>query len=288
MPASTGSRGSSMPITPVDATPTCAGSIPSASAASPCIARAVSRPRSPSPTFEQPEFATTARSRCEIGLARDDHRSAHARVGGEARGRHRLRLVAEQHADVEALGLDPGSDARRAEARGQRGRVELASTCGGRVAPSASGRSVMARPRRSPATGPRPSASGRPSIRLRSCTACPAAPFQRLSIAANTSTRPGGRLDGHVDAADVRVAHLAHAGRRVGQLHERLVGVGGLEQLDGLRLRQLRRDVTAGQQALVDGQQVRRERHREALAELLLELAAVAVALDLVRAPCSR
>ena len=52
-----------MPITPVDATPTCPGSTPSCSAAADCIASAVSRPRCPSPTFDPPEFATTARSR---------------------------------------------------------------------------------------------------------------------------------------------------------------------------------------------------------------------------------
>ena len=49
-------------MTPVDATPTSSGSSSSSSATARCIARAVSRPRSPSPTFEQPEFATTARS----------------------------------------------------------------------------------------------------------------------------------------------------------------------------------------------------------------------------------
>jgi carbamoyl-phosphate synthase small subunit len=40
------------------------------------------------------------------------------------------------------------------------------------------------------ATHAMPSASGRPNIRLRFWTACEAAPFQRLSIAANTITLP--------------------------------------------------------------------------------------------------
>ena len=62
-PASTGSRGSSVPITPVEATATCPASTPSSSAAADCIASAVSTPRGPSPTFEQPELATTARRR---------------------------------------------------------------------------------------------------------------------------------------------------------------------------------------------------------------------------------
>jgi hypothetical protein len=52
-----------MPITPVEATPTWPGSTPSSSAAAACIASAVSSPRRPSPTFEQPELAATARSR---------------------------------------------------------------------------------------------------------------------------------------------------------------------------------------------------------------------------------
>ena len=60
-PLTTLSRGSSCPITPVDATPTCPGSRPSLRAAAACIAAAVSRPRRPSPTLEQPELATTAR-----------------------------------------------------------------------------------------------------------------------------------------------------------------------------------------------------------------------------------
>ncbi len=61
-PLTTLSRGNSRPITPVDATPTWSGSSSSSSATARCISRAVSRPRSPSPTFEQPEFATIARS----------------------------------------------------------------------------------------------------------------------------------------------------------------------------------------------------------------------------------
>jgi hypothetical protein len=56
------SRGSSVPITPVEATATCSGSRPSSPATAACIASAVSIPRSPSPTFEQPEFAATARN----------------------------------------------------------------------------------------------------------------------------------------------------------------------------------------------------------------------------------
>ena len=50
-------------------------------------------------------------------LARHHHRRAHARVGGEAGGRHRVLRVAHEHAHVEALGLEPGRHAGGPEAR---------------------------------------------------------------------------------------------------------------------------------------------------------------------------
>ena len=91
------SRGSSVPITPVEATPTWSGSTPSASAAAACMAqRGLERRARPSPTLELPELATTARSAAGARLARDDHRRAHARVGGEAGRRHRLGRVARR------------------------------------------------------------------------------------------------------------------------------------------------------------------------------------------------
>ena len=63
MPSSTVARGSSRPIMPVEATPTRGASRPSSWAAAACMATAVSRPRRPSPTLEQPEFTARARSR---------------------------------------------------------------------------------------------------------------------------------------------------------------------------------------------------------------------------------
>ena len=120
----------------------------------PASRRAVSSPRSPSPTFEQPEFATTARSPSSRASLRHDHGRAHARVGREARGRHRVRLVRGHHAHVEPLRLD----ARRPRPR--RGSPPAA----------ASGRA------RSRARAPRPSASGRSPL-----TRGPPSPAARAS-----------------------------------------------------------------------------------------------------------
>src|SRR5205085_12346183 len=82
-------------------------------------------------------------------------------------------------ADVQALlGAEPGGHAGGAEALGQRGGVELLHV------------RWLLDPARAEEAHSSPAVSSRPSMRFRSCTACPAAPFQRLSIAANTRTRP--------------------------------------------------------------------------------------------------
>ena len=109
-PLTTFSRGSSVPITPVEATATWPGSTPSSSAAAACIAAAVSRPRCPSPTFEQPELAATARRPSRRASSRDDHRGAHAGVRREAGGGHGAGRVRRHHSDIEALRLDPRRD----------------------------------------------------------------------------------------------------------------------------------------------------------------------------------
>jgi hypothetical protein len=54
------STGSCTPITPVERTSTCAGSSPSAAAASACVARAAASPCSPVAAFAIPELTTTA------------------------------------------------------------------------------------------------------------------------------------------------------------------------------------------------------------------------------------
>ena len=70
---------------------------------------------------------------------------------------------------------------------GQHARLELRRRPAAHP-PSASGRSVPF----GPLTGRPTRVSSMPSITFMFCTACPAAPFQRLSIAANASTRPSG------------------------------------------------------------------------------------------------
>src|SRR5439155_23293860 len=88
-----------------------------------------------------------------------------------------------------------------------------------------------------------------------------------------------------VDPADVGVADVAYPRRFVGELYERLPVVGAPEQLAHLfgRDHALRRHVAARQQALVEGHEVRCEGHGEAVAQLPLELRAVAVPLNAVR-----
>ena len=277
MPWISGTRGSSRPITPVDATPTWSGSIPRASAAAACAARAVSSPRSPSETLALPAFATIARSssvRASLLTATGAPTSAleQKRAAETTSAR-----VAHEHADVQAVGLDPGGDARRAEARRQRGRVEL-----GRVR----GRFDPARAEEGHGACSRPSASGSPSIRFRSWSACDAAPFQRLSIAANASTRPVAGSTVAKTRAMLVSRTSRTPGRHVGQLDERLAVVEARVYVGDLGGRQLLAGahVATREQALVERHEVRDERDPELVgAELLLELRAVAVALDLVR-----
>ena len=91
-----------------------------------------------------------------------------------------LGRVADEQAQVGgAAALQPAGDARRPEFRRQPSRVELLDP-GGRPSPTVSGRTV---------TGAPPSPRS-PSIRFRFWIAWPAAPFQRLSIAAKTIARP--------------------------------------------------------------------------------------------------
>src|SRR5215211_6629293 len=106
-------------------------------------------------------------------MARHHHRGPHARVGGEASGGDRPLLVRDQDADVESLGLDAGGHAGGAECSRQRRRIELRDV-GWSLHPAGAEEAHSS-----------PSVSGRPSIKLRSWTPWPAAPFQRLSMAAN-------------------------------------------------------------------------------------------------------
>ena len=74
-----------------------------------------------------------------------------------------------------------------------------------------------------------PSRSSRPNIRSRFWTACDAAPFHRLSIEEKTKMRPVRvAVDG--EAAEVRLAHVEHAGRPEPQLDPRLARVGVVDR----------------------------------------------------------
>src|SRR6185436_9532291 len=112
------------------------------------------------------------------------HRRGHDARAREARGARRLRRVGDEQADVErAALLQAGRDAGRAEA-GRQPAVQLRDVVGLRY------------PARAEETGRHqaiPAPSGKPNIRLRFCTACEEVPFQRLSIAASTTTRPSWR-----------------------------------------------------------------------------------------------
>jgi hypothetical protein len=85
----------------------------------------------------------------------------------------------------------------------------------------------------------------------------------------------------HGDAAEVRLAHLLHAGRALDDLHPRLARVGAAVQRRGLDLAR-QRDVAGDQLAVGERDEVRRERHPHAAAELLLDLGRVPVRPHLV------
>ena len=96
----------------------------------------------------------------------------------------------------------------------------------------------------------------------------------------------------HRDAADVRLADVAHAGRRGGELDERLVRVSvGVQRLEASEVvdRLGRSHVAADELALVERHEMRDERDPDVgvggiqYRELLLDLGDVAVARDAVR-----
>ena len=161
----------------------------------------------------------------------DPHRRRGGGVAGEQqrRGGRRASRRRAIPTSVPPDSFRPQADARR---RGTRARAPVgssSSTPSGGVDPARAEERLRAH-------GHSPSASSSPSIRFRFWTACPAAPFQRLSIAAKTSTRPP-RVDVDVDAAEVRVAHLARPGRPVEHLDEPLVAVALRVELAQLRRR---------------------------------------------------
>ena len=58
----------------------------------------------------------------------------------------------------------------------------------------------------------RPSVSGKPSIRFMFCTAWPAAPFTRLSMALTTTRAARRRIERHADIAEIGARHGAQIG----------------------------------------------------------------------------
>ena len=156
-------------------------------AAAPCVLAASSRPRCPVAAFAQPELASTTRSASSRQRSRlTSTGAAGVPVRGEARGARRARSASQTSSPRSGLplGLIPHGDAGRAEARRAARRRRRARARAPAPAPSASGRTA------SRSRSQQPRVSGRPNIRLRFCTACEEVPFQRLSIAENTSTLP--------------------------------------------------------------------------------------------------
>ena len=125
-----------VPITPVEATATCSGSTPSASAVAACCASAGLEP---APAVADVRVRRVGRHRAQRAgarLARHHHGRAHARVGGEAGGRHRVLRVAHEHAHVEALRLEPGRHAGGPETRARGRWARARVTCAGTLDPA--------------------------------------------------------------------------------------------------------------------------------------------------------
>ena len=172
-----------VPITPVEATPTWSGSMPSSLGRGGLLrACAVSSPRWPSPTFERAGVGGHRAQPAEAAPARDTITGAPTRALVVKRAAETvLGLVGRRARPRRApRGLRPAATPAARKPAGQQRWARARSRAPG-ARPSASGRSRSTRAA--------PPVSGRPSIRFRSCTAWPAAPFQRLSIAANAIVR---------------------------------------------------------------------------------------------------
>ena len=134
-----------------------------------------------------------------------------------------------------------------------------------------------------------PSPSGSPNIRLRFWTACEDGALPEVVDRAEHDHPPGARVAVDGDPADVRLADFSYSGRRRRELDERLSVVGvdiQLLDVDGIGRSVGGGDVAGDELALVERQQVRRERDRRVRAEcgqFLLDLRRVAVARDPVR-----
>ena len=279
--SSPSSSSSGTPITPVEATATAPSlPTPAASAAAPCILAASSSPRTAGGGVGVAGVDDDRADRVQAAaLAAQQHRRGLRAGAGEAGGAGRPRRTAGQSPRSErAAGLEPAGDARGPKSLGQ-----AAGELGGVV-----GRLDPARGEERARGGhSMPSPSGRPNIRLRFWIACDAAPFHRLSIAPNTIDPAGALVAVHRDTADVGLAHVADAGRLVGELDERLVRVRVQHRALGLFGDPVstQSHVTRHKLALVERNQVRRERDLHVGSErgqLLLDLRRVAMPRDAV------
>ena len=165
-PARSASIGSGLPITPVEQTTTSSAAMPSA-ARSPPPSRARRRmPWAPVQAFALPELTTTARARPSARCSRESTTGAAAR---------RLRVNA------------PAAAAAPSQATSARSGAP--DSLMPQVTPAARKPRGKQTPTPSRAHTPSPCAvspapSSRPSTRFAFCSACPAAPLTRLSIAA--------------------------------------------------------------------------------------------------------
>ena len=133
--------------------------------------------------------------------------------------------------------------------------------------------------------------SGQPSAAFIACTAWPAAPFTRLSMAAVTSATRARAIDGDADVGEVRVEHVLHRHLvRREDAHERLARVGGAQRALEIGRPGAARDPERdrGEDPAPDRDEHRREGDRAARAGVaahgLLDLRDVLVAAEAVGA----
>ena len=145
------------------------------------------------------------------------------------------------------VGFSPAATPAARKPAGQRARVELRSRA--RAArPSASGRSRHAHAA--------PPSRRRPEHQVEVLHRLAGGALPEVVDRGERQHAPGRRLDRRVDAADVGVAHVAHAGRRVGQLDERLAArrrrAKSSRSSSARSAARARRHVAAGEQPLVE------------------------------------
>ena len=231
------------------------------------MASAVSTPRGPSPTFEHPELAATARRR-PSSASRDTITGAPTRA-----------FVVKRAAETVSGSLDAttptSSPSGLMPAATPAARNPAGSPCGSSsvTCPGASTQRDLKNVTRALRLG-----EAEHQVQV----------LHGLAGGALPEVVDRGQHDhaaadhAHVDAAAVGLADVVGARRLVGEVDEGLVLVGAAIQVeDGVAL-EVRRHVATGEQALLDRHEVRHEREAGLLGQLLLKLGGVPVALDLV------